>query len=211
MLIPLLVLPLCSPVANAQAAAPRGPVRASGNTVYRWQIGQAQATLLETECTLQHQGRSIEADSILLVADGPPGNVRTRIVVAGMRLADGRQRVEPTSITLISDEEPTIQAPRYRPAPETPPALLQYLPADVSTATASDAGSTTEATTVQPVQFLQPTPPPVFSTAQGEDLTEIPPPPTTFSDGATTGGNMFFVGGGTRSVEFQQRQRFDAD
>ena len=200
-LIPLLVLPLCSPVANAQATAPRGPVRASGNTVYRWQIGQAQATLLETECTLQHQGRSIEADSILLVADGPPGNVRTRIVVAGMRLADGRQRVEPTSITLISDEEPTIQAPRYRPAPKTPPALLQYLPADAST----DAGSTAEATTVQPVQFLQPTPPPVFSTAQGENLTEIPPPPTTFSDGATTGGNMFYVGGGTRSVEFQQR------
>ncbi len=195
---------LCCAVVSHAADGPAAPIRASGDTVYRWQIGDAQASLLEGECTLQHDGRTVQANAILMVSDGPRGNVRTRIVIDGMRMAAGRSRVEPTALTLTAIDDPEIQSPRYRGAPKTSPPLLQYLPS------ASPSGSNSN---IQQVQFQQPgslqTPSgleaPVLSPAQGVELSTIPPPATTFDDGATTGGYTFFVGGGTRSVEILAR------
>ncbi len=180
------------------------PIRASGNTVYRWEIGTAQASLLDGDCILQHDGRSIEASAILMVSAGPRGEVQTRIVIDGMLLADGRRSVEPTTLMLTSHDDPEIQSPRYRGAPKTTPSLMQHLPA---------APKPNDQATVDPIQFQQPMPTlapnaldgPVLTPAQGVDLSQVPPPPTTFPDGATTGGSMFFVGGGNRSVEFLAR------
>ena len=195
-MLAILACGVCPLVGQAQEVS-RAHIGAQGTTVYRWQVGEAQATLLEGDCELQHDGRSIEAESILMVADGPRGNVRTRMVIAGMRLADGRKRVEPTTMTLVTNDEPIVQAPRYRPAPETPPALMQYLPS------ANEAGSQRTDTAIQTVQFQQ-LPGPVLTPAQGVDLSS-PPPATVLPDGATTGGTKFFVGGGSQSVEIQSR------
>ena len=62
--------------------------------------------------------------------DGPRGNVRTRIVIAGMRLADGRKRVEPTTLTLSTIDDPQLQSPNFRGVPKTAPELLKHLPRD---------------------------------------------------------------------------------
>ena len=119
-------------------------------------------------------------------------------------MADGRRRVEPTTLTLPTVDDPEIQSPRYLGVPKTAPELLKYLPAE---------SQSSDASTIGQVQFQQPASPeipgvladPVLSPAQGVELSTVPPPPTTFPDGATTGGAMFFVGGGTRSVEFLAR------
>ena len=185
------------------------PIRASGDTVYRWQVGQAQASLLEGDCVVQHEGRSIRAKSVLMVSDGPRGTVRTRIVIDGMVLADGRHRSEPTALTLMTNDDPEVQSPRYRGVPKETPNLIRYLPAAESDASNHN--------TIQQVQLQQQTidsgllesnpgdgtsvlENPVLAPAQGVDLLTTPSP-TTFSDGATTRGTQFFVGGGTRSVE----------
>ncbi|WP_146532800.1 LPS-assembly protein LptD [Rubripirellula reticaptiva] len=172
------------------------PVQVSGNTIYRWQIGDADASLLEGDCLLQHDGRRIAAESILLVTDGNAGNVNCRLVLGGAILPEGKSN-DPISLSIRTLIDPQIQAPVYRGKPNRPPSLLQYLPNQTSSdvAQADGGASGNVATTIQQAQFTD---------------SLIPPPqagsePITFSDGATTKGMQFIVGGGTRSMQILAR------
>ncbi len=171
---------------SAQVVNP-DPIRISGNSIYRWQIGESDASLLQGDCVLQYNGESVAADSVLLVVDGPIGRVRSRVVIAGMKPGEG-SGTEPRSFTAITLTDPKILAPQFRGKPKQLPDLLRYLPGDESVQSEWES-------LVQPVQFAQPelTPP------------QNGPPPITLSDGATTGGFQFFTGGGTRSVEILAR------
>ena len=166
-------------------------IRVSGNSMYRWQIGEAEASLLEGSCILQHGDQRVTADSVLMVVDGPPGRVRTRLVIDGM-MADGTKLREPKAVTFLTAVDPEKPfAPIYRGRPAEPPPLLSLLPDDTG---ADSPGSLTQPN-VQQVQFADP----VINPPQAG------PPPITLSDGATTGGFQFMTAGGTRSVEILGR------
>ena len=100
-------------------------VRVSGDVVHRWKIGDAQASLFEGNCHLSHDGKNADAESILLVSDGPPGRVRTRAVVDNIR---GREQSEPIVVSFLTSDEPILESQRYRGLPRATPTLLRYLP-----------------------------------------------------------------------------------
>ncbi len=170
---------------SAEEVSP-DPLEVRGNSIYRWKIGEAEASLLEGDCVLVHDGNRVTGDSILLVVDGPIGRVRSRVVIAGMK-GSGPKQAQPQTFTFLSLSDPKITSPLLRRPPPKPSPLLQYLPETTSTEARSSL--------VQPVQFSEPiiTPP------------QAGPPPVTLSDGATTGGFQFLVGGGSRSVEILAR------
>jgi len=166
-------------------------IRASGDRVYRWQLGDAEASLLEGDCVLELSGRQFAAESILMIVDGPQENVRTRVVLSQWRDPTGKRQPQPATLALISPGDPLIQSPDYRGQPSQPPALLKYLRPSASTATSQASIAGEALSPIQQVQFQEPA--------------TMPSPPITFSDGATTGGFNFFVGGGSRSVEILSR------
>ena len=183
---------LTSASIHAQDSGGDGILQASGDSVYRWMIGEAQASLLKGDCHLIHNDRAFDADAILMVTDGPRGSVRTRLVIEGLQLADGRKRYEPTVTTVTTLDEPQIQSPNFLGVPQNEPKLLALLPSDSK---------------IQQTQFQQ-------ERAPGSELSLAPPvpvdlsavpPPTTFEDGATTRGTFFFLNGGNRSVEILSR------
>ena len=100
-------------------------VRASGNSVFRWQIGDAEASLFEGDCVVQYRGEQVSASSVLLVSDGPPGKVRTRAVISG--IVGQPSGAKPTVVTFMTEDDPFVQSPRYRGAPQSTPHLLSYL------------------------------------------------------------------------------------
>ncbi|WP_145421029.1 LPS-assembly protein LptD [Planctomycetes bacterium K23_9] len=100
-------------------------VRASGETVYRWNIGDAQASLFEGNCTVEHDGKSATAQSVLIVSDGPPGRVRIRAVIDKGR-SNANQK--PNVVTFLTADEPRLNSRGYRGAPKETPDLLRYLP-----------------------------------------------------------------------------------
>ena len=184
---------------NASAQELSAPIQASGDKVYRWTIGDSQASLLEGECQLHQGNRRISARSILLVSDGPRGKVRTRVVIDGLQRADGSQRAEPTVTILESINDPEINSPNFGGVPASKPALLQFLPPDSQ----SDANPADKS--VQQVQFTQnqSIPAPVLNSPLS-DISSVPQP-MTFSDGATTGVNQFFVDGGRQAISILSR------
>ncbi|WP_246114655.1 organic solvent tolerance protein OstA [Rubripirellula tenax] len=167
------------PVAAAQVSP--DPLRVSGNTIHRWQIGAADASLLEGDCLLEHNGRRIAGDSILMVTDGNAGDVRCRVVVGGAVLPQGKSP-EPITFSIRTLTDPKIQSPVFRGVPTGTPALLKHLPDETNAS-------------IQPVQFSEPLIP----------APQVGAPPITFSDGGTTGGMQFLVGGGSRSLEILAR------
>ena len=132
----------------AQEVSP-DPIAVSGDTIYRWQIGTADASLLVGKCVIEQSGRRVTADSILLVVDGDVGQVRNRLVIEGMRDDGGRKSQRPQAMTIETLDEPKILSPNYRGKPKESPQLLKYLP---------DSGGklTTSLAEVRPVQFQQP-------------------------------------------------------
>ncbi|NND98421.1 MAG: LPS-assembly protein LptD [Pirellulaceae bacterium] len=123
-------------------------IRVGGDTVFRWQLGDAQASLFEGNCTLEHNQTRMECKSVLMVCDGSAGNVRTRVVIAGHRQPSQlvTQSAQPLVRTFVTADEPVIvNNPRYRGPPREPPQLLRYLPE------LSDIGSAPSL--VRPVQF----------------------------------------------------------
>ncbi len=188
-----------SPVINAD------PIRVSGNTVYRWQIGDADASLLQGDCLLRHDGRRIAADSILMVTHGNAGDVTCRVVLGGAILAEGPSS-DPITMVVRTLADPQIQAPIYRGVPGQPPALLAHLP-NRQEAQTGPTRRTAAVTTASAVSG-DPTPSSVTTTQFAEPLVTPPQagaPPIVFSDGATTGGMQFIVGGGTRSLQILAR------
>jgi hypothetical protein len=185
LVIAFLAYPLALATSSAGEISP-DPVEVSGNLIHRWQVGGADASLLEGDCILRHRGKQVSADSMLLLVDGPVGHVRSRVVVAGLREA-GAKAIKPQVFTFETLSEPKIQASLFRGKPKQQPTLLSYLP--------DDAAQGSETSPIQQAQFAETivTPP-----AAG-------PAPITLSDGATTGGVTFMTGGGTRSVEIRAR------
>ncbi len=169
------------------------PIKVSGNSVARWQIGTSDASLLQGDCRLTHGGRQITADSILLVTDGKAGDIRCRVVVAGAMLSTGKSS-DPMTFSVRTLMDPQIQSPTFLRKPTDEPDLLRYLPPDDVQASEFNQGST-QVDSVQQVQFTDP----IISPPQ------VGPRPITMADGATTGGMQFFLGGGTRSVEILAR------
>jgi len=102
------------------------PVRVSGNVIYRWQIGSADASLLEGDCILEHRGERLNAASILLIVSGDIGRVSSEVIVDGVRLSDGSVS-QPRRLNFLTLADPEIQAPLYRGKPDQPPHLLKYL------------------------------------------------------------------------------------
>ncbi len=162
------------------------PLEVSGNSVYKWAIGDAEASLFEGDCVVIHDGRRVTADSVLLVVDGPVGKVRSRVVIAGMK-GQGPKERRPQVFTFLNLTDPKVSAVMFKRRPEKDTPLLRFLP----DTTAPEAGSAL----VQQVQYSEP----VIAPPQAG------PPPLTLSDGATTGGFQFLVGGGSRSVEILAR------
>ncbi|WP_231617549.1 organic solvent tolerance protein OstA [Novipirellula aureliae] len=130
------------------------PVRVSGDVIYRWQIGSADASLLEGDCILEHRGERLNAASILLLVSGDIGRVSTEVIVDGVRLADGSVS-QPRRLNFVTLADPEIQAPLYRGKPDHPPLLLKYLKPKRLGAT-SVFTPTSGYGAVRPVQFSAP-------------------------------------------------------
>lgn len=202
------------------------PIQVSGNTVWRWQVGQADASMLQGDCFFRHQGRSIAAERILVLVDGPVGNVRCRVAVQGIKGASpspfNADESQPAFLTLYTMVDPLVQAPHFRGAPESPPDLLRTLLAktlhqqsgslhpnqNLTNGSPSSASGEAAAGQVQQVQFTQPAP---FAPNSNVPNSIVPNPgPPVPSDpflqpGGLAGENKFFVGGGTQSVEIIKR------
>ncbi|HBV62957.1 MAG TPA: hypothetical protein DEF45_08050, partial [Rhodopirellula sp.] len=90
------------------------PIHVRGNVVSRWQINDTEASLLKGDCELAHGDRTVRADSILLVVDGPVGRVRTRFVIVGDSTKKGDR---PQTLVLLTLDDPQIIAPRVLKKP----------------------------------------------------------------------------------------------
>jgi lipopolysaccharide export system protein LptA len=206
-LITSLVLSFICPQLSAQSPAAPTPIsdtsaapeiQFSGNALNRWQLGDAEASLLQGDAVIQQGDRQLRGESILVVVDGPPGKVRSRVVIE-------RGSNSPQAFTLLSSDDPSFQAPQFRGPPKQSPRLLKHLPREQAD------------TIVQTVQFSETVPAPIPDSATNTlpSLNTLPSPngpgnsstapPITLSDGATTGGFQFFTGGGSRSVEILAR------
>lgn len=175
----LAVVTLLLGVAAAVAQTPSSPaIRASGNTIYRWQHDGAQASLLEGDCLLYHDDREIKAERILIVVDGPQGRVRNRLVVEGRHLDDGSRDPTPRTATWTTAADPVVQAPNYRGKPARRPFLLEYLPSEAIDAMGAAPDGTDRSPehasgdAVRPVQFTEPVPVPV----PDPTVTDLPAP-----------------------------------
>lgn len=104
------------------------PISVTGTTVYRWQIGDAQASYLEGDCQLRRGDQVVRADAVLVISDGPRQRVRNRIVVETTRANRGDARARPVSVIWMTKEDPTIGAPNYRGQPSEQPFLMQFVP-----------------------------------------------------------------------------------
>ena len=118
------------PAAEIPTSSASPVIRASGHTIYRWQIDDAQASMLEGGCVLHHGRDEIKAERILIVSDGPRGRVRNRLVIEGRIRPDGTREPTPRTATWTTAKEPSVQAPNYRGRPPQRPFLLEYLPLD---------------------------------------------------------------------------------
>ncbi len=195
-----------SPAPSPQSPSPE-PLKASGDRLHRWQRGDADAYLFEGDCRLEQDGKRFSADSILMVVDGEPGQIRTRLVMSGVLLADGQRKSDPIAAVDYATTVPEIHAPRLRGAPAERPRLLHWLPTD-----SPDGGGKVPdgEAAVRPVQFGESTLPPP---AGLPDSPAITLPDDTLADdtgpggteGSTTGGFQFPVGGGTKTVEIVGR------
>ena len=176
------------PVAETVTAEISGqPIQLSGNEIWRWQIDGADASLLQGECVLQHEGKTIAAKRVLMVADGPVGNVRCRIVASGV---SGQSSPDPIAWTVHTLVDPLVQSPRFNGAPEGTPDLLGFLPGKTQNTTQGTIQGTTGLVSnpVEQVQFTGPS-------SQEPAASESPAP----------SGTTFLVAGGTRSVQIRGR------
>lgn len=173
-LLVLLAIGVCwSPSLSAQtppSVMPQivasSPIRASGDTVYRWQDDGAQVSLLEGDCLLLHGDRQMKASRILIVSDGPQGRVRNRLVIEGRIQANGKMDPIPRTATWMTTDDPAVQAPNYRGKPAQRPFLMEYLPDRSIEAMGK----------VQQVQFTQPVPDPGVTDDSAGTGSSIPRP-----------------------------------
>ena len=141
------------------------PLQVSGNMVQRWRSGQTDYSYVQGDCVIVFGTQHASADRVLLVIDGPPDRIRTRMVVAGM--VTNNQQPSPIS-TFVSFRTslPKITAPIFRGEPSSLPDLFEHLPGE----------QTTDA--IQSVQFNQPI----------NDAVSSDPPSNSGSSFAIAGG-----------------------
>ena len=131
-----------SPETTNQQASGLGPqISIQARLVHRWQIGDAQASLLEGDVQLQRGETKLSSKRVLLVSDGPQGRVRNRLVIEKDSDSNGVNR-SPATAVWISKDVPSIDAPNYRGKPKTDPFLLQFLPDRAVTAIGGPANQT---------------------------------------------------------------------
>lgn len=85
------------------------PISASGDSIYRWSIDNADASLLVGDCVVHHEGHQLTGSRVLIVADGPVGEVRCRMVVQ----PHSGQGSKPLVFTIHTLVDPLVQAPRF--------------------------------------------------------------------------------------------------
>ncbi len=171
------------------------PVMASGNIVHHWRTDSGEAWWLRGDCVLQHDGRRIAGDSLLLVAEGPSGSIQCRAVVEGAILPGGKSS-EPVTMSVQTLVDPRVEAPNYRGKPDDDPPLMQMLP----------ARAVASRNPIAQVQFAEPNllppgnlPLPIPSSPSSG------PPPILLDDGGTARKFEFTVNGGTRTIELKPR------
>ena len=180
-----------------------GPIQMESRTVFRWSDEDTQVSLAEGDCRLDFQSRTIYADKILMVSDGPRGKVRNRFVIEGLRNRheSSHQRSTPQKMTLMTDDEPLIHAEQYRGKPSRRPFLMEFLE---------------RPNTVEQVQFVRPVPD--SRVHDGGAPIGLDPMPTMISDSSVTtaepsigiadetpSGTRFFFGGGTKGLDIDAR------
>jgi len=168
-------------------------IHVRGNVVSRWQIEDAEASLLQGDCELAHGDRVVRADSMLLLVDGPVGRVRTRIVIAGK---PAEKRGIPRALTLLTLDDPQIIAPRVLKKPVNEPELLRHLPApDSSRANEWLDTIPNMGANFQQVQFEE-------SIIAPQPDNALPAPATNSTESSSV---RFLTGGGTKSIEIGAR------
>ncbi|MEO1615224.1 MAG: organic solvent tolerance protein OstA [Planctomycetota bacterium] len=182
------------------AAGENREISVKASMVYRWPIGNAQASLLEGDCVLTRRGRTIHADKILIVSDGPQGKVRNRIVIEGMYRENGRQEPQPRPAVWTTIDSPEIEG-RFRGRPAESPFLMQFLPPDSIKQVGGEA--------VAQVQFTEPVPDPNVTLATPQtfpnEMGLVPPSQSFQGNESSSRGNVFFFGGGTKGLEITAR------
>ncbi len=182
--------------------------------VSKWSAAGADVRWIRGDCRLIHGDKSYACDEILLIVDGPPGTVRSRIVMTGVR--NGSEKMDrPLRGTVVATLEPVIDSPRLMPTPKVLPPIFEHLPAEstqpggvVALATATDNGA--QGGEVRQAQFgLEPPtliPPPGTDfpggSGSGSGVTSLPdlPPVTT-----TENDFQFLTGDGTRAINIVSR------
>ncbi|MEL6109224.1 MAG: LPS assembly protein LptD, partial [Planctomycetota bacterium] len=171
---------------DSKTALSIGPsIRASSDTVHRWQIRDAQASLLIGDCLLLHGEQEFRAAKILIVSDGPHGHIRNRIVFEGRQTPSGIEQT-PRSAIWMTEDEPKIQTPQFRLEPRERPFLLEFLPSDSiqSVTNPTPRLSAPELLQAQYTEPTQSTPPATFTkpaqfTATPSPATPSPATPST--------------------------------
>ncbi|MDA9859081.1 hypothetical protein N9D23_13250, partial [Rubripirellula sp.] len=145
-----------TPISDTSAAP---EIQFSGNALNRWQLGDAEASLLQGDAVIQQGDRQLRGESILVVVDGPLGKVRSRVVIE-------RGSNSPQAFTLLSSDDPSFQAPQFRGPPKQSPRLLKHLPREQAD------------TIVQTVQFSETVPAPIPDSATNTlpSLNTLPSP-----------------------------------
>ena len=224
----LWALQFASSMAQVAIASPGDRVEARGDTIYRWSIGDAQASMLEGNCTLKVDSRMLQCERLLIVTDGPVGDVRNRMVIEGRVLPGGQTEQIPRTLVRKTQLDPLVEAPQFRGRPTERPFLLQYLPAESIESVGQS--SPRREPTIEQAQFTEPvanpainaprelvvpnptpTPAPILEPlpSASEISSGLPlgtdAPPMVFEDGATTSGTTYFFGGGSKRVDVLAR------
>ncbi|MEM9645510.1 MAG: organic solvent tolerance protein OstA, partial [Planctomycetota bacterium] len=178
--------------ANAVPQELRGPIRVDGDKISKWSRGGVDFAWLRGDCHLYHEEHSYQCQEILLVVDGIPGRVRSRVVMSGIRRGN-KVLQEPFSGTVYSSLDPQIQSPRLMPPPTQDLALFDHLPGTQPWATqvagtdGSERRGTSEARVALASSAETPTESAVVTTSGVQQAqfglnapTLVPPPSTTF-------------------------------
>ena len=177
--------------ATTSAPTPAEPLHIQGSSIYRWQLGNADASLIEGDCLIRQADQTLAVKRVLIVVDGRAPNVRCRMVAQGSDSDSGDpSTAKPLVWTTYTLVDPRIEVPQYRGIPKSPPDLLAFLPTDDTNLDQTDSNRGNPSSIgVELVQFSQP----------------LPTPDSNGMIEGTPAGTKFYVAGGTRSVEIISR------
>ncbi|WP_143543762.1 LPS assembly protein LptD [Rhodopirellula sp. MGV] len=176
----------------AQSVTVDGEIRLSGQTLFRWHEGQTQMSLAEGNCRLEFNGKAYLANKVLVVTDGPRGNVRNRLAIEGLggTKKSATEPSQPLVVTLRSDDEPRVQSDQYRAKPASRPFLLDYLEQSLARQAATSEVAQTQFVQGGQTQSI-PVPEPIPDDNVNTRQWEVPNPPLSRLPTELTGPNTF--------------------